>query len=262
LALIPILAERQLMALPKVATSVTSLSGRRLSGNKTGNRLATDWQQTGNRLGREVWFCLPARYRHLDLAGFGTIHLGLWEKTLSANERQWTRIKSEIRPAEIRKAFRHCPVGTTHDWTIYDLPRLGWIWHDSLGFGYGSRNADFLVGGCTGLSSPVFPCRSIFRTQEQATGKSPAPADKNVGATTRGDNPTAPVGRRGALRRTRPAIFGGAFRGWRLAIAHLMALFGHAPILAHHQDRCYFPTTIPVIFIVTTTFEIRLRAKG
>jgi hypothetical protein len=33
-------------ALPKVATSVTRLSGRHLSGNKTGNSTATDWQPT------------------------------------------------------------------------------------------------------------------------------------------------------------------------------------------------------------------------
>jgi hypothetical protein len=44
-----------------------------------------------------------------------------------------------------------------------------------------------LVGGCAGLSNPVFPCRpisrSIFRRQELATGKSPAPADRNVDVT-------------------------------------------------------------------------------
>jgi len=36
-----------MMALPKVATSVTSLSVRRLSGNKTGNKVATEWQHYG-----------------------------------------------------------------------------------------------------------------------------------------------------------------------------------------------------------------------
>jgi hypothetical protein len=35
----------------KVATSVTSLSGRHLSGNKTGNRAATDWQHIGRLAG-------------------------------------------------------------------------------------------------------------------------------------------------------------------------------------------------------------------
>jgi hypothetical protein len=36
-----------LIALPKVATSVTALSGRCLSGNTTGNKLATEWQHYG-----------------------------------------------------------------------------------------------------------------------------------------------------------------------------------------------------------------------
>ena len=36
-----------MMALPKVATSVTSLLVRRLSGNKAGNKVATDWQHYG-----------------------------------------------------------------------------------------------------------------------------------------------------------------------------------------------------------------------
>jgi hypothetical protein len=34
-------------ALAKVATSVTRLTGRHLSGNKTGNSAATDWQHIG-----------------------------------------------------------------------------------------------------------------------------------------------------------------------------------------------------------------------
>jgi hypothetical protein len=44
------IGKQKVMAVPKVATSVTSLSGRRLSGNKTGNRGATirtmgpDWK--------------------------------------------------------------------------------------------------------------------------------------------------------------------------------------------------------------------------
>jgi len=36
-----------LIALPKVATFVTSLSCSNLSGNNTGNRLATEWQHYG-----------------------------------------------------------------------------------------------------------------------------------------------------------------------------------------------------------------------
>jgi hypothetical protein len=43
------------LELPKVATSVTRLSGRRLSGNKTGNSAATDWQH----FGWPAWFWLP-----------------------------------------------------------------------------------------------------------------------------------------------------------------------------------------------------------
>jgi hypothetical protein len=103
---------------------------------------------------------------------------------------------------------------------------------------------------------PIF--RSIFRRQELATEKSPAHADKNVGATTRWDNPTAPVGRRGVLRRTRHTITGEAFGGWWLPIAHSMALFGHATILSHPRDRCYFPTTIPVILNVAGTIKMRV----
>jgi hypothetical protein len=46
-----------------------------------------------------------------------------------------------------------------------------------------------------------------------------------------------PVGRRGALRRTRPSTEGGAFGGWRLPIANLMALVGHAPLFKHIRGR-------------------------
>jgi hypothetical protein len=60
----------------------------------------------------------------------------------------------------------------------------------------------------------------------------------------------------GALRKTRLAITGEAFGGWRLAIANRMAFFGHAPILAHPRQGCYFPTTIPVIFYVPGTLRV------
>jgi hypothetical protein len=108
-------------------------------------------------------------------------------------------------------------------------------------------------------SRPVF--RSIFRTQELAIGKSPAPADQEVGANTRGDNPTTPVGQRGALLSTRPTITGEAIGGGRLPTAHLMALVGHTPILAHPQEKCYVTTTISAILYVTVTIKMRV-ARG
>jgi hypothetical protein len=55
---------------------------------------------------------------------------------------------------------------------------------------------------------------------------------------------------------------GGAFGYWRLPTANPMALFGHAPILAHPQERRDATVISPVIVNVTGTFKIRLKAEG
>ena len=109
------------------------------------------------------------------------------------------------------------------------------------------RGAGFRACSWTGLCSsvlgrPIF--HAIFRTQELATGKSPASADKNVCATDRWGRLVVWVRRRGAHPPSlcfgvtrgiaRPTIPGGAFVDWRLSGANRMAWCAHTTtILAH-----------------------------
>jgi hypothetical protein len=94
-----------LIALPKVATSVTSLSCSNLSGNNTGNKLATEWQH----IGTGGWVCLPAGYRfflqpveigkerRVRARGLQVFCVGLWSAAASLGRDKWgTMPKYEV----------------------------------------------------------------------------------------------------------------------------------------------------------------------
>ena len=68
--------------------------------------------------------------------------------------------------------------------------------------------------------------------------------------------------RRSPNGEARPTTNGGAFGDWRLLIANLMALFRHAPILAHSPERRDAMVISPVILEVIVTSEIRLKEQN
>jgi len=143
------------MAVRKVATSVTSLSVSRLSGNKTGNTLATEWQHYGQAESGKAESGKAETERFLTRTPKSDQTKPEGGDKLIGHKNAWTAQKGK---AGLRGSGGLDGLARPVRTLIYhDQARFTLIGHDWPGFGYGSRSADFLVGGCTGHSNPVLP---------------------------------------------------------------------------------------------------------
>ena len=114
--------------------------------------------------------------------------------------------------------MRRALPGPARTLIYHDQAGYAWIGHDSLGVDRGVVAPTFLSAGTRDL--PV-PCSRAGRF----------PARFSAGRNWRLESRQHPPTRKSAPQPT-IATNGGAFGGWRLPIANLMAFFGHAPILA------------------------------